>query len=73
MGYDGNVEYDDELWQEAQKPLRNHKVIRCQCGKQVELLSGWANECEKCEREYNGSGQLLAPRSQWGEETGEGF
>jgi hypothetical protein len=28
------------------------------------------NTCE-CGRDYNWGGQLLAPRSQWGEETGE--
>lgn len=44
----------------------------CDCGAKVELDSSWANECG-CGREYNGSGQLLAPRSQWGEETGEQF
>lgn len=48
-------------------------VIECDCGAPVELGSSWANSCEKCGREYNGSGQLLASRSQWGEETGERF
>lgn len=45
-------------------------VIRCECGKHVTLCDSWANECD-CGLEFNGSGQLLAPRSQWGEETGE--
>lgn len=27
--------------------------------------------CEHCEADYNFAGQRLAPRSQWGEETGE--
>jgi hypothetical protein len=35
-------------------------------------LSGFTNTCE-CGAEYNMSGQRLAPRSQWGEETGEQF
>ena len=47
-------------------------VIRCNCGAKLFLHSSWANECG-CGREYNGSGQLLAPRAQWGEETGEVF
>ncbi len=47
-------------------------VGRCACGRDVALDSSWANECG-CGREYNGSGQLLAPRAQWGEETGEQF
>lgn len=47
-------------------------VCRCECGRKVTLWDGWSNECD-CGREFNGSGQLLAPRSQWGEETGEQF
>lgn len=35
------------------------------CGTTITLDSSWANECPKCGYEYNGSGQLLAPRSQW--------
>lgn len=42
---------------------------RCACGRVVELDS-FTNECD-CGRDYNMSGQLLAPREQWGEETGE--
>jgi hypothetical protein len=41
----------------------------CECGKKVVLL-GFTNTCE-CNRDYNVCGQLLAPRGQWGEETGE--
>jgi len=32
--------------------------------------SGFTNTC-RCGADYNMSGQQLAPRSQWGEETGE--
>lgn len=54
--------------------LCNRQVIpavgECnQCGKDVEL-HGFTNTCE-CGVDYNMSGQELAPRSQWGEETGE--
>lgn len=42
---------------------------RCECGRIV-VLSGFTNECE-CGRDYSRSGQELAPRSQWGLETGE--
>lgn len=41
----------------------------CCCGRTV-VLDGFTCPCE-CGRDYNSSGQLLAPRSQWGEETGE--
>ena len=39
------------------------------CGESV-CLSGFTNTCE-CGADYNMSGQQLASRSQWGEETGE--
>ena len=50
-------------------------VIECVCGASVALWSSWANHCDGnfCDQEYNGSGQALSPRSQWGEETGETF
>ena len=47
-------------------------IIKCDCG---QCLEGWRAggdvDCDRCGREYNASGQLLADRSQWGEETGE--
>jgi hypothetical protein len=45
-------------------------IIECHCGNEVHCES-FTNECYKCHRDYSSSGQLLAPRSQWGEETGE--
>lgn len=43
--------------------------IKC-CGKWMSL-DKFTNTCSKCGADYNGSGQLLASRYQWGEETGE--
>ncbi len=48
---------------------RTVPVIRCGCGQEV-YCSGFTNTCD-CGRDYNHAGQQLAPRSQWGEETGE--
>lgn len=45
-------------------------VGRCHCGGDVEL-DGFTCTCDDCGRDYSRSGQELAPRSQWGEETGE--
>jgi len=45
------------------------KVIKCDCGRSVECWS-FTNTCD-CGRDYNNSGQMLAPRCHWGEETGE--
>ena len=44
-------------------------VLKCDCGREVRL-DGFTCSCD-CGRDYNSSGSLLAPRSQWGEETGE--
>jgi hypothetical protein len=44
-------------------------VGRCGCGRTLDLR-GFTNTCD-CGRDYNCVGQELAPRSQWGEETGE--
>lgn len=44
-------------------------VVLCHCGKEVRC-TGFTNTCE-CGSDYNFAGQQLAPRSQWGEETGE--
>jgi len=44
-------------------------IGQCGCGKHVEL-SGFTNTCD-CGADYNSSGQRLADRAQWGEETGE--
>lgn len=45
-------------------------IGECHCGAHVEL-GGFTNTCERCGTDYNWCGQELAPREQWGEETGE--
>ena len=56
------------------KSLRREYEIECRrCGATVTIDNGWANACERCGTEYNGAGQMLAPRRFWGEETGEHF
>lgn len=48
----------------------NVKIGQCNsCEREVELID-FTNTCE-CGIDYNSSGQQLAHRSQWGEETGE--
>ena len=64
----------DEIRDPDTYQLIEARVIACnRCGNAVELWSSWANECGRCGVEYNGSGQELAPREFWGEETGERF
>jgi hypothetical protein len=60
---DGSVEESVQNWIEPAIGL-------CLCGGRVEL-EGFTNTCESCGKDYNSSGQQLAPREQWGEETGE--
>jgi len=55
------IKYDGSWTEEA--------VGLCECGCEVEL-GQFTNACD-CGRDYDRGGQLLAPRSQWGEETGE--
>lgn len=45
-------------------------ILKCSCGDTVTLRC-FTNTCSECHTDYNMSGQALAPRSQWGEETGE--
>lgn len=44
-------------------------AIDCPCGTPI-LCAHFTNP-RKCGKDYNFSGQLLAPRECWGEETGE--
>ena len=48
---------------------RDVNVVKCDCGQPVWCIE-FTQTCS-CGKDYNMSGQLLAPRSQWGEETGE--
>jgi len=47
------------------------RIGKCPCGERI-TLSHFTNTCS-CGRDYNSSGTELAPRSQWGEETGETY
>ncbi len=44
-------------------------ILKCDCGEKV-ALRGFTNECD-CGADYNMSGQRLASRDQWGEDTNE--
>jgi hypothetical protein len=61
--YVGVVEYVNRYTEPA--------VGRCnRCGELV-TLRGFTNTCGRCGADYNLFGQMLGPRSLWGEETGE--
>lgn len=44
-------------------------VIRCECGREMELADAWENVCEKCGLAYNGSGtEVIRNHRQWSED-----
>jgi hypothetical protein len=51
------------------KWIPGYIVIRCACLETVNCTN-FTNTCS-CGRDYNFAGTELAPREQWGEETGE--
>jgi len=55
---------------ECRQRWKEPRLIRCDCGEELET-SDFTNTCPECGRDYNWNGDLLASRSQWGEETGE--
>ncbi len=59
----GNVQY----WAPAYSVPAVGQCDRC---RRHVTLDGFTNTCD-CGADYNASGQRLAPREQWGEETGE--
>ena len=50
---------------------RRTKEVRC-CGSWLSC-DAFTVTCYSCGADYNMSGARLAPRSQWGEETGESW
>jgi len=51
-------------------PYRQPAIGECECCGEEVYLSNFTNTCD-CGADYNSSGDRLAHRSQWGEETGE--
>ncbi len=49
--------------------IRLSRVVVC-CGEDI-VCRDFTQTCPHCEADYNMSGHRLAPREQWGEETGE--
>jgi hypothetical protein len=44
--------------------------VNC-CGEWLRVSGRFTTTCDHCYTDYNSSGQQLAPREYWGEETGE--
>lgn len=61
------------IWPDGEgENARHPEGLQCDCGRFLDWAGfGRDYSCDRCGREYNSGGQDLAPRSQWGEETGE--
>jgi hypothetical protein len=57
-------------FQTITRRIKTPALWKCDCGQAMEC-EGFTNTCPKCGTDYNWGGQHLAPRSCWGEETGE--
>jgi glycyl-tRNA synthetase (class II) len=64
-----NKKYSEEKYQGQEWKMNKSGIVKCSCGQEVSCDS-FTNTC-RCGADYNFSGTRLAPRSQWGEETGE--
>lgn len=49
---------------------REDALGQCDCGEEI-FLSRFTNTCPTCGRDYDSAGNELAPREQWGCDTGE--
>ena len=71
--FEDEQQADDFIERNNIKCYKPWRYVFCEeCGEKVYLTDGFANTCD-CGAEYNVFGQRLAPRSQWGWETGERF
>ena len=67
---DNRTEYLAPVVETSEHSYTEPRIGRCDCGCEV-WLDRFTNTCESCGIDYNSAGQELAPRDQWGEETGE--
>lgn len=65
-------ELDGPYVREYRHTYTHPATCTCDCGATVTLDYDPAT-CDRCNADYNLSGQRLAPRRFWGEETGETF
>lgn len=63
------AEYEPDFDRDPGPEMEEEETDCVMCG-EVVPLEGFTNTCE-CGADYNWEGRLLAPREDWGEETGE--
>lgn len=69
--YHGNESKVREFREQKRDADDRLEYFKCDCGEWLYTDRVHDVFCEKCHRDYNAYGQLLAPKEQWGEETGE--
>jgi len=65
-------EYGGIRWFE-EKEGGHASCTAIKCCNEWMLCEKFTNNCEKCDKDYGMDGGRLAPRSHWGEETGETY
>ena len=68
--WENAVAYAEQLNKEEYR-AKIIKVALCDCGRDV-VCYDFTNTC-RCGADYNFAGDRLAPRSQWGADTGENW
>lgn len=59
------------VWRPRDQGGRIPAIGECDVCRNPVTLAHFTNTCDKCGADYNSAGQHLAPREQWGEDTGE--
>lgn len=67
---DGTHAVDSPVIERAAWSYWEPGLLRCHCGAEV-YLDGFTNTCDNCGADYDSRGNRLAPRAQWGYDTGE--
>jgi len=65
------IESGDFKFKEFDYDYTHRVPAEIECCDEWLSLGSFTNTCPNCGADYNGSGQLLASRQFWGEETGE--
>lgn len=66
--YDGTYPVIDRGVRKSEHSFWQPASVRCDCGATIWLDDHMTNTCERCGLLCNGSGQRLAPVSQWSDE-----
>lgn len=69
--FDEALDKQAECFNDDASHVRISPIVAC-CGERL-ICDSFTTTCPTCGADYSNNGERLAPRSQWGEETGERF